>query len=234
MYDWPEMRGHTDALWRAMASALKAHGMDAPTALTRNLDQEDLWLAPDLLIAETCTGPLATTLAGRVRYVATPVRQAPGCEAGLYRSVIVARKGLGTTCAITSPVRCPDAVIPALRPQRVAVNGSDSLSGWTALQQDMPDLIETVTISGSHRNSVLAVASGSADIAAIDAHAWHLAQRFEPVAVSQLHVIGLTRARPALPLITSRVTSDARIATMRRALATVMDIVIHPDPLAGL
>ena len=92
MYDWPERRAETDARWARLRAALRAEGFDAPEDLTRGDDLPSLWLSPDLLIGETCSQPLATFLDGRVRYVATPVHDTPGCGRGTYRSAIIRRK----------------------------------------------------------------------------------------------------------------------------------------------
>ena len=90
MYDWPERRVETDTLWARLRDALRAAGFEAPDALTRTDDPRDLWLSADLLLGETCTYPLETVLAGKVRYLATPVHDAPGCGRGTYRSVVIA------------------------------------------------------------------------------------------------------------------------------------------------
>ncbi len=226
MYDWPERRAETDALWMRLAGALRRAGFNAPGTLTRRDRLDDMWLRPDLLLGETCTHPLETVLRGRVRYVATPVRGAPGCGRGTYRSVIVAR--------LDAPdLPPPDDSQPQLPDRldgRLAINEAGSMSGHVALRRDLAaagrpwpgEIVET----GAHRASIRAVASGTADIAAIDCVTWRIARAHEPAARA-LAVIGWTAERPGLPLITNGAMTDADIERLRKAIACVMPIVIH-------
>ncbi len=91
MYDWPERRAEVDAEWADIRDRLRAHGIDAPDALTRRnadmpavpggirdaagrtiapdpatlapdeFDLATLWRHPGLLFAQTCWGPMETT-----------------------------------------------------------------------------------------------------------------------------------------------------------------------------
>jgi len=61
---------------------------------------------------------------------------------------------------------------------------------------------KALCISGSHRNSVRMVASGKADICAIDPVSWRLAQEHEPAA-KLLKVIDHTPYTPGLPLVSA-------------------------------
>ena len=88
MYDWPELRNETDALWANMRRRFLDHGIDAPENLVRRngdlppvpggirsadgtviaadpatldpdgFDLSVLWRHPDLLISNTCWGPM--------------------------------------------------------------------------------------------------------------------------------------------------------------------------------
>jgi len=80
----------------------------------------------------------------------------------------------------------------------------------------------SVIVSGGHRASLCAVASGNADIAAIDCVSWHLAKQCEPT-IKNLKVIGHTKSRPGLPLITHLDASAQAISAMRDALARAVD-----------
>lgn len=235
MYDWPERRTDTDARWAPLRAALRAEGFDAPDHLARDENLAGMWLSPDLLIGETCSQPLATLLAGTVRYVATPVHDAPGCGQGTYRSVIV-RRGPGAD--LPSP-ESPDASIPASAVSgRMAANETGSMSGFVAPARDMnalglafPDEGDTV-FTGSHRASIQAVAAGEADFAAIDCVTWQIAVAHEPAA-RELHIVGWTALRPGLPLITSLRFDDAALERIRRAvLASIPAVVLDPpiDP----
>jgi ABC-type phosphate/phosphonate transport system substrate-binding protein len=111
------------------------------------------------------------------------------------------------------------AALPALS-GRLAFNERGSLSGWIALAEDAGDpggwasaLLET----GSHRESIRAVAEGRADLAAVDCRSWALALQHEPCAQA-LVVVGWSAARPGLPYVTSRNTDPALTADLRAAL----------------
>jgi len=226
MYDWPERRAGTDALWARLRDALRAAGFDAPDALTRTDDPRDLWLSEDLLLGETCTYPLETILAGKVRYVATPVHDAPGCGQGTYRSVLVA-PGDGEDMP---PPAAPGAQLPDRLAGPLAANEPGSMSGYIALARDCEragrQMPADIVWTGSHRASIRAVAAGRADIAAIDCVTWRIARDHESAA-AEVRVVGWTAERPGLPLITNGAMTDADIARLREAIATVMPVVVH-------
>jgi ABC-type phosphate/phosphonate transport system substrate-binding protein len=215
MYDWPEVRWATDALWTAIASELKGRGIAAPDALDRSRAFGAEWLDPGLVFSQICGWPYATRLRGKVRLVATPIYAVEGCEGSHYSSVIVAGRGEGA------------GGLAAFRGRRIAFNSDDSLSGYIALraamrQASIDPAAETWVETGSHRASVRAVAEGAADVAAIDAVCWALAERFEPEAVSRLHVVGRTPFRPGLPYVTARDRTDAEVALLRSAVAAAL------------
>jgi ABC-type phosphate/phosphonate transport system substrate-binding protein len=57
-------------------------------------------------------------------------------------------------------------------------------------------------LSSAHRASIEAVANGLADLAAIDAVSFTLAQRHMPE-ISEIEIVGCTRPTPGLPLISA-------------------------------
>jgi len=231
MYDWPERRAEADARWTTLRDALRAEDFDAPDQPVREVDLQALWLSPDLLIAEACTYPLSTVLAGHVRYVATPVHDVPGCGAGTYRSVIVRNGGDGHAAP---PETDGAALTRETLSGRMAANEPISMSGYVAPLRDsgadgltLPGKDE-ILWTGSHRQSIRAVADGKADFAAIDCVTWAIALEHEPAA-RELHVAGWTARRPGLPLITSRAMDDDAVARIRRAvLATMQAVVLDP------
>lgn len=230
MYDWPERRAHTDARWARLRNALRAEGFDAPDALTRDGDLAGLWLSPDLLVGETCSHPLSKMLAGRVRYVATPLYETHGCGHGTYRSVIV-RRGSGNQ--LPAPGHSAPCLAPAMLSGRFAANEPSSMSGHVGLWRDCHalglSLPDTVVWTGAHRKSIRAVASGWADFAAIDCHSWSLALEHEPAA-AELDVVGWTGARPGLPLVTSVAMDDAQLEALRRAVMAAMPAAVLEAP----
>jgi len=73
--------------------------------------------------------------------------------------------------------------------------------------------------------SVLAVANGEAQIAAIDHVAFELAKRYEPDAVSEVHVLGYSKPVPGLPLITTH-----EFASKQALITEVIKSVLHQLP----
>lgn len=102
MYDWPEIRAETDALWGTFRDRLQAAGVEAPETLARrnadlpgvpggirdaagvviaddpatlppdDLDFAALWRHPRLLFSQTCWGPMEMGLAPFVEVVGQP------------------------------------------------------------------------------------------------------------------------------------------------------------------
>lgn len=195
MYDRPEMRAATDAFWARLRDALRARGIDAPEALTR--DQRSpwaLWQSPDLLLSQTCGLPLRARLHDRVQLVATPDFGHPDCPPGYYNSVLVTRRDLA------------DRPLAELVKMRIAMNEALSQSGWGALcrfAQDRGLTLARPAATGGHAFSARAVLEGRAELAAIDAQTWRLLLRYEPE-LGTLAEIARTDPTPALPLITAK------------------------------
>jgi ABC-type phosphate/phosphonate transport system substrate-binding protein len=98
------------------------------------------------------------------------------------------------------------------------------MSGIIALGRDLETLDESLDIfsdrieTGGHRASIVAVAEGRADVAAIDCRSWAMARRFEPAA-REVQVVGWTARRKGLPYITARAIPAATVAVLRHALS---------------
>ncbi|MBC7281764.1 MAG: PhnD/SsuA/transferrin family substrate-binding protein [Hoeflea sp.] len=199
MYDWPEIRHATDAVWAGIRTQLSQRCIAVPASLDRSADPEPLWLHPGLILSQTCGYPYATRLAGKVTLVGTPAHAATGASPGHYFSVLIARKS-------NAPDRLAD-----LAGRRFAYNMVHSQSGFAAPVRllaaggyaSMPPPLET----GAHRASIRAVAGGEADWAAIDAVTWELAKRHEPAAAG-LTIFAVTPETPGLPLIAAPGLAD--------------------------
>jgi ABC-type phosphate/phosphonate transport system substrate-binding protein len=211
MYDFEELRWATDALWAAIAARVPG----APAVLERGRPLMDVWTDPDLVLAQTCGYPLVTSLAGKVRVVATPRYLAEGCEGAYYRSAVVVRA--------EDRARC----LADLRGRRCAVNGLDSQSGMNVLRAAVAPLamggrfFGEVVVTGAHAASVRAVASGNADVAAIDCVTWALLGRVRPAESAGLRVLDWSAASPGLPLIASVREDEDALQVLRRALSEV-------------
>ncbi len=278
MYDWPEVRAQVDAQWVEIRDALRAKGIAAPEHLTRRngdmpayngvsvdlppdeFDLASLWRHPNLLLAQTCWGPMEMGLAADVRVVGQDdYTGVEGGEGEFYSSAIVMRavsslrplrEAPPSVLSDISPARgeitlaavcCQSSIFDDWRKlprspisplagemqileqeicrteggaslqtlligQRLAYNAPDSMSGYLALKRDLEaqgaglDIFAERIISGGHRNSLRMVASGAADVTAIDCKSWALAQEFEPAA-RELEVVGWTARRMGLPFV---------------------------------
>ena len=104
------------------------------------------------------------------------------------------------------------------------------MSGIIALTRDLEAAGESLDIfsqrfqTGAHRASIAAVASGKADICAIDCRSWQLARGFDDNA-SKVSVIGWTARRRGLPYICSKTVPSATVTVMRGALLSAGIIV---------
>jgi ABC-type phosphate/phosphonate transport system substrate-binding protein len=246
MYDLVELWSATDRLWASLVRELGQLGLQAPPALSRDLDLEPHWLDPRLLLSQTCGYPLTHALSGRVTVLATPHYRAPGCEGPRYRSAIV----VPASSPLTG-VDGPDGLL-ALRGRTAVINSENSHSGCNVLAHLIAGLdagpgpfFARVKRSGGHAASLAMVARGEADVATIDCVTHALLARHRPSAVAETRVLGFTAAAPGLPLITRGEAPAAEVAALRAALervfadpelATVRDqllldgLSVLPDP----
>ena len=210
MYDWPEVRAATDALWAKIHTALQKRGIASPDTLDREEATETTWLSPRLLLSQTCGLPLVQDLRDQVTVLGRFTYQDLSAT-GDYHSVIVVRE--------SDSIDHPED----LRGQRAAINHEDSYSGcltlkrWAGKQAGETAFFASVIATGSHRDSVCAVANGLADTAAIDHVSWCLAKRVEPAA-QRLSVVAKTDDRPGLPLITQTGHDTQTLEHLRSAL----------------
>ncbi|UDL89975.1 PhnD/SsuA/transferrin family substrate-binding protein [Mesorhizobium sp. PAMC28654] len=197
---------------------------DPATLPPDELDYHKLWLHPALLFAQTCWGPMELGLSSHVRVVGQPSYDAyEGGQGELYSSALVMRTGEGPEARSPADGK---AFLPLdlIRGKRFTFNSLDSMSGTIGLTRDLEaqgeslDIFASRSESGGHRGSIVAVAEGKTDIAAIDCESWALARRFEPAA-RKVAIVGWTARRKGLPFITARATPENTVRAMREALA---------------
>jgi len=216
MYDHPGQRAANDALWAAIAEHLRRHGIAAPPALDRGRSVEAIWRNPALLFAQCCGYPLVADAELALRVVAVPHYAVPNCPPGRHFSRILVRAD------------DPAATLAAFAGGTVAINAPLSNTGANLLQAAVaqvapPDDFFGATITtGSHRASIDAVASGRADIAAIDAVTHAVIARDEPSALAGLRELAMTPLAPNLPFVTAWATPPSVVTALRRALDAVM------------
>ncbi|MBX9467414.1 PhnD/SsuA/transferrin family substrate-binding protein [Rhizobium sp. WL3] len=200
-------------LWIFLRDHLRQNGFaDVPEALDEHMAHHDAWLDPRLLLAQTCGFPFVKRLRGRVRLVATPVYEAPGCEGATMCSVIVVRE------------RQAPSSLAACVGLKAAINETGSNSGYNLLRAAVAPhaggkpFFSGVVETGGHIASIEAVQAGAADLAAIDCITYDLLRRHAPERLAGLSILDRTPSGPNLPFITRLPAPDEEVAALRDAL----------------
>ncbi|WP_050452077.1 phosphate/phosphite/phosphonate ABC transporter substrate-binding protein [Candidatus Burkholderia verschuerenii] len=211
--DW---RGLLTDVRASLAPWLDARG-DTLELVDPGADLTAFWPRDDLLLAQTCGYPLTHALVARVRLVATPVFDAPGCVGATYRSVLVVRHDLHA------------ATLEDCRGLRAIYNSDDSNSGMNLLRHAAAPLarngrfFSSVERSGGHLASLQALAvDGRADLAAIDCVTYAFAREHRPELTAGVREIGVSASTPGLPFITSMRVSEHDADLIARALADAL------------
>ncbi len=199
MYARAETRAALAQFWNLIREELRLlwkddprRSFDLPISLSLPDDLMAHWRDPGLALSQTCGLPYRTELWPDVTLVGTPDYRLPGCAPGYYNSVFVMRAD--------DPRRDPTDW-PGLR---FACNDPRSQSGWAAAQSFMTSQglsLDRIILTGSHQASAIALATGRADLASIDAQSWRMLCRWEDV--SMLTEVMCTDPTPGLPLITA-------------------------------
>ena len=216
MYDWPELREHTDAFW----AGFQRHA-DLSVPLNRVSHYSDPWHNPNLVFSQTCGYPFTHEFNGLLNYVATPHYVCAGCNDATYSSFIFAREAKS---------------LHEFRGKIPAVNAMDSMSGMLALKLVFAPFVkggeffERAHVTGGHLNSLQAVREGKADVCAIDAVCVALAEKYRPQDLEGLVMIAQSPMVPSLPFVTrarnpdhlrialEKTFSDPKLKTSREAL----------------
>ena len=222
MYDFPEVTAATDSWWRGVASALQRAGLDAvPEALTRDPDV-DVWNSQELLLSQTCGYTLTHALAGVIELVATPAYSADGCSGVDYCSLIVVSEDN------------PAAGLKDMRGAVCAYSRRHSHSGYNALRAAVAPLADggaffsRTTESGGHPASIELVASGKADVCAVDCVTHALIAQCQPDVLGGTRVLGSTEHAPGLPYVTRAGMDDEFVSRLRDGLQMAFS-----DPCLG-
>jgi len=176
-----------------------------------------LFLKGEIDLAFICTGPYA---AAREKYgfeaLATPqVRGIP-----FYQSYLIVEK------------ESPYHHMEDLRGRVFAFTDPDSNTGtlvpryWLAQVGEAPETYFQKTVyTYSHDNSILAVAKGLVDGAAVDGHQWEYFQHFTPALTSRTRVIRKSEPYGSPPLVASGRLPDDLKTKIRGVL-----LAMHQDP----
>ncbi len=190
MYMRPENRGAHDRFWHMIAASLCQSGIDAPAELDI-CEDSDHWLRDDLILSQTCGMPYRLSLHGQVQLVGTPDYALPDCKAGYYNSIFIVN-------ANDSRAKLADFADATL-----AITSKKSQSGFAAPLNEAKKQgfqFQNTVLSGGHTNSAKMVATGDADITAVDAMTWHNIQKYGDFS-EQLKVIATTEPTPGLPYV---------------------------------
>jgi ABC-type phosphate/phosphonate transport system substrate-binding protein len=218
MYDLPELRADTDVLWRDIAGHLAF--ADVPEVLARDHADDLLthhWRNPGLLLSQACGWPVAALLNRKVAVVGAFTYAGVSDASARYASHLV--------------VRADDTHRP-LPGRPVAVNSTDSLSGWISLIAAVGEL-GPVLVTGAHVESLAAVRERRADLAAIDSVTWALLARYRPAALDGLTIVGEGPLIPCVPLITHPALGPG-VDVLRTALADVRSEPLLIDGFVSL
>lgn len=227
MYTLPELEPTVTQWWRGVARHMRDAGVSrAPDLLITPHSVLDHWLDENLLFSQTCGFPLMFLLDNRVRMVATPVYDAPGCDGPAYRSMVIVHEDLDVSN------------LSELRGKDVAINGRDSQSGFNTLRASVAkassangNFFGQTIVTGGHGNSIKAVQDKTAHCAAIDGVTLALYQRYKPTDVEGIRILCETDPAPGLPFVTRGDTNDDEIQALRDGLFAAL---ADPDliPLA--
>ncbi len=223
MYDFPWVRAATDRLWSTIRDRLRAQGIAAPEALTRDGKPSEIWGHEGLLLGQTCGYPFWMALRRKVEILATPIYGFAGCEGPNHRSFLLAHRDDARTR------------LEEFRGDRAAINGFDSNTGMNLFRAAVAPLADgkpffaDVVETGGHALSVVAIVEGRADIAAVDCVTYALLARGASQLVAATKILGETPSSPGLPFIASRAVAPATRAAVRRVLRE-----LPPFPELGL
>lgn len=177
-----------------------------------HLDLHALWLAPELLVTQTCGYPLMTQLRGQVRVIGRPRYELAHSSKGEHCSLLLTRDDN------------PLTALADFYNSRGVINGHDSNSGMNLLRERLAPLqrdgrfFASVGISGAHRESLRWLRENLADLAAIDSVTYDYLARFAPQEVAGLRIVTHSAPSPTLPYIGPLQLSDEQVLRIREAM----------------
>lgn len=179
----------------------------------------DLLRDPQMLLGHTCGYPLMRFLHSECHPVCVPLFDVEGCNGKFYSSRFV----VSANSQISNLSQCRNHI--------AAVNGADSNSGMNVLRHAVaqcgqpPPFFSAVIESGSHLNSLQAVAEDRADIAAIDCVSYALIHDEWPELTSRVKTIGYSAATCGLPLVVPRENPYLSLITVTQLLNDALQVL---------
>lgn len=169
--------------------------LDAERLSAAGLDLPQLWLSPELLLAQTCGYPLKTRLQGKVQVVGRPVYRLPHSGEGNHCSLLLVRQD------------DPRSTLAEFFGSNGLLNSADSNSGMNLLRQRLAPLEQgghffgKVSFSGGHRDSMRLLKARQGDLAAIDSVTYDYLARDHSEEVAGLRILTQSALSPCLPYI---------------------------------
>ncbi len=183
--------------WRALFSSLPKFldgcGDDQFNLVFRTDDET--YRDPALLLGQVCGYPYLKKWAATHRPVCVPLFAVDGCEGAQYSSWFIT----SADSAVTD--------LASAHGKSVAVNSAGSNSGMNVLRHAVAELcggekfFAEVLMSGSHQQSIDLVASGHAQLAAIDAATFSFAISTQPAWQKSIRIIGQSAHTTAPPFV---------------------------------
>ncbi|MGE8096401.1 phosphate/phosphite/phosphonate ABC transporter substrate-binding protein [Pseudomonas fluorescens] len=224
MYVAPEPIRQANEQWLARI----VERLGATRLSAEGLSLMELWLAPQLLLTQTCGYPLMTALRGQVRVIGRPRYELPDSSAGNHCSLLLTRAD------------DPRRTLPALQGSRAVINGEDSNSGMNLLRHRIAALqrngqfFSSVAVSGSHRESLRWLRDGRADLAAIDSVTFAYLARHAPQEGEGLRVVARSAFSPTLPYIGVASLTDGQIEHLREVMNQALNELPDVVEILGL
>jgi ABC-type phosphate/phosphonate transport system substrate-binding protein len=210
MYPFASVSWAWDEIW----AAVHRRAPWTPASLTRSGDVHARWYDPDCVVTQVCGYPFASLHRNDMHLVGAFALDIPEADGAYYRSVLLSphERTIGQLVSSDS---------------HAVANSADSLSGWLSL------LAATcgpgvgwpgqVTFTSAHRDSLLALAKGEADIASIDPWTLAFVAAEEPELVAPLHRLGLGPRVPTPAITARRTVTPRQLTDLRRAFHEVLD-----------
>ena len=209
-----------DVFWDHLRDAIAKRNVfdldEIPTGLESAYDFRAHWANPDLFLSQCCGYHIATRVRN-LKVVAAPVFTLTGVPPGMYRSVIVKRRGR------------PGRELADFRGMTIAYNEDQSYSGYTALLCAIPEPLLRTGFFGrnqrteSHFASIEAIIKGKADVAAIDEVSYQIITEHFPELGTETEVVKATESAMAPPYVTSHKRSQVQVDAMRDALVELSE-----------
>jgi len=182
-----------------------------------NLGSKD---AASLICAHTCGYPLMKQLHESYTPFCVPLFDVLGSKGKHYSSRIIVQAGSGRN----SLLDCRDSIL--------AVNGMDSNSGMNVLRYELARLgardsfFHEIKVTGGHLHSLEAVATGAAQVAAIDCVSYQLIQDHDASLTAAVDCIGFSASSCGLPFVipkehASKATAAGLLGAFKQAYGSM-------------